>query len=166
MESPPSEAGETSDLLRDLGARSREMGLLLMEGGDSIRAAREELEQLGVIVSEQDLSQIERTNDAMARIGLTTQAFANTVTIALAPALERMSQAFTDASGAGSVFQSVAERLGSLLSLAVDGVTALATGFADLTSATWSAEAGIVAVVAGLAALDRKSTRLNSSHSV
>ena len=146
-------AGETSDLLRDLGARSREMGLLLLEGGDSIRAAREELEQLGVIVSEQDLRQIERTNDAMARIGLTTQAFANTVTIALAPALERMSQAFTDASGAGSVFQSVAERLGSLLSLAVDGVTALATGFADLTSATWSAEAGIVAVVAGLAAL-------------
>ena len=146
-------AGETSDLLRDLGARSREMGLLLMEGGDSIRAAREELEQLGVIVSEQDLRQIERTNDAMARIGLTTQAFANTITIALAPALERMSQAFTDASGAGSVFHAVAERLGSLLSLAVDGVTALATGFADLTSATWSAEAGIVAVVAGLAAL-------------
>ena len=104
-------SGETMDLLRDLGVRSEEMALLLTQGGGAIRAARREVEQLGLSLSEDAERQIERTNDALSRISLSFQAFRNRLAAQVAPALERLATAFTEAMQEGGALRRVLDVL-------------------------------------------------------
>ena len=51
--------------------------------------ARSELERFGALVSEQDASQIQRTNDAVSQLGLVWRGLSNQLAVAVAPALAR-----------------------------------------------------------------------------
>ena len=104
-------SGETMDLLRDLGVRSEEMALLMTQGGGAIRAARREVEQLGLSLSEDAERQIERTNDALSRISLSFQAFRNRLAAQVAPALERLANAFVEAMQEGGALRRVLDFL-------------------------------------------------------
>jgi hypothetical protein len=81
-------AGEASRLLQDLGVRSREMALLMIQGGDAIRGARTELEELGLAFTPQQAATIERANDAMMRVKTAGEAISNQFAIQLAPIIE------------------------------------------------------------------------------
>jgi hypothetical protein len=81
-------AGEASRLLQDLGVRSREMALLMIQGGDAIRGARTELEELGLAFTPQQAATIERANDAMMRVRSVGEAISNQFAIQLAPIIE------------------------------------------------------------------------------
>lgn len=59
---------------------------------EDLAAAREEVQALGLAVSEVDSQTIERANDAFSVIGETARGAANRVTVALAPALEAIAQ--------------------------------------------------------------------------
>jgi len=60
----------------------------------TLRQATKDVEDFGVAVSERDAAQIQRTNDALSRMGLLWRGIANQLAVAAAPALEAMADAF------------------------------------------------------------------------
>jgi len=59
----------------------------------TLRQATEDVLAFGVVVSEQDADQIERTNDAISRLGLIWRGLSNQLAVAAAPALEAVADA-------------------------------------------------------------------------
>jgi len=106
------DAGETTAVLRDLGVRNREMALLILQGGDAIRSARDDIKDYGLEISNFDATRIEQANDAMSRLGLVTQYAGQQLAIAIVPALGRMAEALTNSL-----------REGGALRIVIDGLT-------------------------------------------
>ena len=113
----------------------------------TLRQATEDVLAFGVVVSEQDADQIERTNDAISRLGLVWRGLSNQLAVAAAPALEAVANAMA----------AVASRTGPL-GIAIRGLfdnigrLAYAGTFAALLAGRWVA--GMVAAaisVRGLA---------------
>ena len=114
----------------------------------TLRQATEDVLAFGVVVSEQDADQIERTNDAISRLGLVWRGLSNQLAVAAAPALEAVANAMA----------AVASRTGPL-GVAIRGLfdnigrlTTYAGTFAALLAGRWVA--GMVAAaisVRGLA---------------
>ena len=105
----------------------------------TLRQATEDVLAFGVVVSEQDADQIERTNDAISRLGLIWRGLSNQLAVAAAPALEAVANAMA----------AVASRTGPL-GIAIRGLfdnigrlTTYAATFAAFLAGRW---------VAGLAA--------------
>ncbi|WP_083101392.1 hypothetical protein [Pseudophaeobacter leonis] len=63
----------------------------------ALRVASADVQRFGVAISEVDADQIERTNDAISRMGLVGRGVANQLTVALAPFLEDLSGKAADA---------------------------------------------------------------------
>jgi hypothetical protein len=59
----------------------------------TLRQATEDIRDFGVVVSEADAEQIERTNDAISRLGLIWRGLSNQLAVAAAPALEAVADA-------------------------------------------------------------------------
>ena len=85
----------------------------------TLRQATRDLRAFGVVVSEQDAAQIERTNDAISRLGLVWRGLSNQITVGAAPAL----QAVADALAAVS---KITGPLGQALKLLFDNIGRLA----------------------------------------
>ncbi|MGI3212943.1 phage tail tape measure protein, partial [Roseovarius tibetensis] len=105
----------------------------------TLRQATADMRAFGVVVSEQDAAQIERTNDAISRLGLIWRGLANQLAVAAAPALEVVAEAMAAlAARSGPVGRAIASVLDNL----------------DRLAATLAAVAGLVAgrFVAGLIA--------------
>jgi len=141
-------SGQASQFLMDMGVRSKEMALLLTQGGDAIRAARQEVDDLGLSLSSVDAAKVEAANDALSRIKLVTEAVGNRMAVAFAPALERMAVAFTSAMREGGLLRAVIDGLGQN----VDRITSYVAGFAAVMAGKFAFAVGAVAVkaVAGL----------------
>ena len=121
-------AGETTAILRDLGVRNREMALLVLGGGDAIRAARGDIESYGLAISDVDASNIEKANDRIGRLGLISQYAGQQLALALVPAMGRLAEAMTESLREGGLLRAVIdgladniERLGTYLAVAVTG---------------------------------------------
>lgn len=114
----------------------------------TLRQATEDVLAFGVAVSEQDADQIERTNDAISRLGLIWRGLSNQLAVAAAPALEAVADAMAV----------VANRSGPL-GIAIRGLfdnigrlTAYAAGFAAFLAGRWGAGLAAAALsVRGLA---------------
>ncbi|WP_052260473.1 hypothetical protein [Leisingera sp. ANG-S3] len=65
--------------------------------GSALRIATDDIERFGVAVSEVDAEQIERTNDAISRLGLVGRGVSNQLAVGLAPTLEWLSDQAADA---------------------------------------------------------------------
>jgi len=117
-----------------------EEGSIAMGRIDSatLRQATKDVRAFGVVVSAQDAAQIERTNDAISRLGLIWRGLANQLAVAAAPALEAVADAMA----------ALAERSGP-----VGRAIELVLGNLDRLAATLAAVAGLVAgrFVAGMA---------------
>ena len=126
-------SGQTTAVLRDLGVRNREMALLVLQGGDAIRAAREDIRAYGLEVSAVDAGRIEAANDQIARLGLITQYAGNQLAIALVPALGAMAQAMTDSLKAGGLLRAMIDgfvgNLNELAGVAIVATTAFGTRY-------------------------------------
>lgn len=105
----------------------------------TLRQATEDVLAFGVVVSEQDADQIERTNDAISRLGLVWRGLSNQLAVAAAPALEVVADAMaalTSRTGPlGIAIRGLFDNIGRL--------TTYAATFAALLAGRW---------VAGLAA--------------
>ncbi len=102
----------------------------------------------GVVVSEQDADQIERTNDAISRLGLIWRGLSNQLAVAAAPALEAVADAMA----------AVASRTGPLgiaIRVLFDNIgrlTTYAATFAAFLAGRWVAGMAAAALsVRGLA---------------
>ena len=106
-------AAQQADILRDLGVRNKEILNLLEGGGDATRAARKEVEQLGIAVSDIDAAKIEAANDALTRVGKIIRGVANQISVQLSPfilaAAEQLQELGTSGIDFGSIFTSAIE---------------------------------------------------------
>ncbi len=128
---------------RVVGARGRVVGAFRIDadGGAAVRA-------FGVVVSEADADRIERTNDAISRLGLIWRGLSNQLAVAAAPALEAVADAMA----------AVASRTGPL-GVAIRGLfdnigrlTTYAATFAGIMVGRWVAGMAAAALsVRGLA---------------
>ncbi|MGP6089742.1 phage tail tape measure C-terminal domain-containing protein [Antarctobacter jejuensis] len=114
----------------------------------TLRQATEDVRDFGVVVSEQDADQIERTNDAISRLGLIWRGLSNQLAVAAAPALEAVANAMA----------ALASRTGPL-GIAIRGLfdnigrfTTYAATFAAFLAGRWVAGMAAAALsVRGLA---------------
>jgi hypothetical protein len=113
-----------------------------------LRQATADVQDFGVVVSDQDARQIERTNDAISRLGLIWRGLSNQLAVAAAPALEAVVNAMaamartTGTLGIG--IKALFDNIGRL--------TTVAATFAGIMAVRWVA--GLVAAalsVRGLA---------------
>ncbi|MGR3421458.1 MAG: phage tail tape measure C-terminal domain-containing protein [Paracoccus sp. (in: a-proteobacteria)] len=114
----------------------------------TLRQAIEDVRAFGVVVSEQDAGRIERTNDAISRLGLVWRGLSNQLAVAAAPALEAVADAMA----------ALASRTGPL-GMAISGLfdqigrlSTYAASFAGFMAGRWVAGLAAAAVsVRGLA---------------
>jgi hypothetical protein len=131
-------SGQASDILRDLGIRSRNMALLLIQGGDAIRSAREEVTAFGLELTKTQTDSIESANDAVARMGLVFEGLRNRLAVEVAPMLQTVADRFNTLAQSDAV-QTAIERLAGafgdlseiilsedFIQTAIDGLTGLA----------------------------------------
>jgi hypothetical protein len=114
----------------------------------TLRQATQDVRDFGVVVSDQDAAQIERTNDAISRLGLIWRGLSNQLAVAAAPALEAVAGAMAAVARTtgplGIAIRTLFENLGRL--------TAYATGIATLMAGRFVAAKIAAAVsVRGLA---------------
>jgi hypothetical protein len=105
------DAGQTTAILRDLGVRNREMALLMLQGGDAIRAARSDVEDYGLAISDVDASSIELANDRIGRLGLIGQYAGQQLAVSLVPALGALAKGLTDSLREGGILRAVIDGL-------------------------------------------------------
>jgi hypothetical protein len=118
-------SGEASVVLQALGVRNREFVLAVISGGDALRAARRDIEDYGLSVSEVDASRIEAANDAIGRLSLIGKKLSQDLAIAVVPALGALAQVMTDSLREGGFLRAVIDGLVS----ALPHLTAYATAF-------------------------------------
>jgi len=142
-------AGETSDIMRDLGVRSREMALLMIGGGDAIRAAREEVREFGLELTDNQIGAIEDANDAVSRMTLIFEGLRNKLASEVAPILLEVANRFNEfaqSEGAQEAIARIAEAFGNLIQIVGSDEflsTAIAV-FERLISITASLAQGLV----------------------
>jgi hypothetical protein len=102
---------QVGDALKQFGIREEQIVALMMEGGEAFRAARREVEEFGIAVSDVEAAQIEAANDAMTSIQATIQGVANTIAIQLSPYLQEIGERFGAMSKESGGFKSQIESL-------------------------------------------------------
>ena len=114
----------------------------------TLRQATQDVRDFGVVVSDQDAAQIERTNDAISRLGLIWRGLSNQLAVAAAPALEAVAGAMAAVARTtgplGMAIRGLFDNLGRL--------TAYAAGIATLMAGRFvAAKIAAAASVRGLA---------------
>ncbi|MGY9039059.1 MAG: hypothetical protein ACKVLA_14680, partial [Rhodobacterales bacterium] len=142
------DAGQTTAIMRDLGIRNREMALLVLNGGDAIRAARGDIKEYGLELTKIQSTGIERANDQIGRLGLITQYAGQQLALSLVPAMGRLAEALTNSLREGGALRAMIDGLvGNLDRLAAYTATVVAgfgvryvaaLGMAALSTATLS----------------------------
>ncbi len=101
----------------------------------TLRQATEDVLAFGVVVSEQDADQIERTNDAISRLGLIWRGVSNQLAVAAAPALEAVANALATVARTtgpvGIAIKALFDNIGRL--------TTYAATFAGIMAGRWVA---------------------------
>lgn len=109
------DSAETSGVLQQLGVRNREMALLVLSGGDALRAARQDVEEFGLAISDIDAARIEAANDELAGLADITSYIGDQLALKFVPALGEMAKAMTDSLREGGTLRAVIDGLiGSL----------------------------------------------------
>lgn len=88
---------QTADVLGQLGIRQGQLTNLMRQGGDAIRAARQEIRDYGLDISRLDAAKVEAANDAMSRAGLVVDSVRSQLAIGLAPVLLEVANRFNSA---------------------------------------------------------------------
>jgi hypothetical protein len=148
-------ATEASTALAELGIKGgSELAAFLRDGGDAIRAARGEVEALGLSVSAVDATSIDRAGDAMAKMGLVFESVSNQLAIAFAPILEELATEFNDMSrankGFGGIAVQVAQDVSKAFGYVADAVYFVRVGFDTLKAAGFTLAEGLIRGFDGL----------------
>jgi hypothetical protein len=97
----------------------------------TLRQATQDVRDFGVVVSDQDAAQIERTNDAISRLGLIWRGLSNQLAVAAAPALQSVADAMAAVARTtgplGIAIRGLFDNLGRLSAYAA-GIAALMAG--------------------------------------
>jgi len=140
-------AGQASDMLRQMGVRSREMSLLMIQGGDSIRNAREEVTSLGLSISAIDAAKVEIANDAFSRIGMVIEGISSQMAISFAPILLGIAEHFQgiakEAGGMGTAVDRAFQLIQSGAGHVLNAVAGIKVGWLEMSKLFQTVAAGI-----------------------
>jgi hypothetical protein len=99
----------------------------------TLRTATQDVRDFGVVVSQQDAARIERTNDALSRLGLIWRGISNQLAVAAAPTLEAVADALAAMARTtgplGQAIKLLFDNLGRLASIAAAFVGLMAGRF-------------------------------------
>jgi phage-related protein len=145
--------GEASKLLQEFGIRNRDMVLLLMQGGDALRNARNDIQDYGLALSQVDAAAIEAANDQIGRLQLVGQFLQQEMARNLIPSFGMLAEAMTDSLREGGRLRAVLETIGSstrtLVTIAATAVATF-TAYRAILLATAGAKAVLTAASNGL----------------
>jgi len=138
------DSAQTSALLQGLGVRNREMALLMVQGGDALRAARGDVEEFGLALSDVDAAAIERATDQIAGLGDISTYVADQLALRMVPAMGALAESITESLREGGLLRTVLDNLDigfqalavTLSGLAASSLTAYVVGLARATTAT------------------------------
>ena len=126
-------AGEATVLLSDLGIRNREMALLFLQGGDAIRAARQDIRDYGLEIDDAMGRRVEQARDNISRLSIVTQLFGQRLAAEVVPALGDFAQILTDSMREGGLLrrsvEALARNMQLLVSIAASAVLVMGTRF-------------------------------------
>lgn len=146
-------AGEAGVLLRSLGVEQQAFTLLVANGGDAIRRAREDVDRFGLSLSEVDAAQVETANDAIARIGRVFVGLGNQLAVSLAPVLTDVAdQLVVLADRSGPVGRAISN-IGTVIGPVVTSAQALFTALTPVLEIVGSLVAAIAPLLQSLANL-------------
>lgn len=143
---------QAADELRQMGIRNREMVNLMIQGGDAIRGARQEVDDLGLSLSDVDAAMVEQANDSFARLGMLLEGVSQRLAIEVAPVIDAISRMFTDAAkeaggfgeATSDAFKFVIDSAAFVMN-AVDGIKRVFELAADGIIAVWNSRATFIA---------------------
>ena len=122
-------AQESARHLQQLGFTQAEANDFFRQGGDAIRAARGEVEDYGLSLSEVDAAQVEAANDAFSRIGRVIEVIRQRLAVQLAPFIEYVADLINDAAKESGGFRdqidsaiSTGIRMGARMADIIEGV--------------------------------------------
>lgn len=125
----------------------------------TLQQAIQDVDDFGVALSEVEADQIEAANDALSRVALVARGLANQLTAALAPAVERVANAFANVMREGHPFREMLEAIAGRMiaygAVIAAGVTAWGAYAAAVRVATLATAAFNGALVLTRAALIR-----------
>ncbi|MFN3615311.1 MAG: phage tail tape measure protein, partial [Rubrimonas sp.] len=118
----------------------------------TLRQATQDVRDFGVVVSDQDARQIERTNDAISRLGLIWRGLSNQLAVAAAPALEAVADAMAAVARTsgplGIAIRTLFDNLGRLVSIAGTFAALLAGRFVAAKVAAAASVQGLAMALA------------------
>ena len=100
-------AAQAQDELNQLGIRNRQLALLMIQGGDAIRAARQEVDDYGLSISSIEAGQVEAANDAFSRLGRLMEAIRIELAVQMAPIIKEVSDRFNTMAREGGGLRTV-----------------------------------------------------------
>lgn len=144
-------AGQASAIMQRLGVDSKEMALLMTQGGDAIRSARDEVKAFGLELTDSQISAVESANDAMSRMSMVFDVLRDKLAVSVAPALQSVADQFTKLSASASVQEGIERLAASFGALAEtvlteDFIGAVMSGFENLASISATVADGLVTV--------------------
>lgn len=137
------DSGQTTALLQGLGIRSREMALLVMGGGDALRAARVDVEQFGLAISDVDAARIEAANDELAGLADITAYIGDQLALKFVPAMGNMAKAMTDSLREGGALRIAIDALIGNLDVFAVSIGAVITALGAKVLALRAATSGL-----------------------
>lgn len=136
---------QASFLLAELGIEEKRIINLMMDGGEAIRSAREEIQAYGLSLTEIDAAKVEIANKSFATIGRVVDGLAQKMAVEMAPIIAVVSELFLDLAKNGKqAGEDIADGLNESNSSAYTVLSALnaISQFFDLLGATgsWAAD--------------------------
>jgi hypothetical protein len=87
-------AVQAADFLAQLGIRQGEVARMMLDGGDAIRGAREQVDLYGVSISKIDAERIQEANDKWSEFGLMMRGIGNQIAVQMAPLMTEVADKF------------------------------------------------------------------------
>ena len=144
LENPVDKASVALNLF---GRSGLALGKLLDQGSEGIERFQAEADALGLSVSRVDAAKVELANDALARVNFIAEAAGRSLTIELAPIIEKIADDFVKAGKeAGGMGYAIADAVDAALTPVdwlVDGVHAIKLGFMAMEASALSSKAAI-----------------------
>lgn len=120
-------AQQAARYAQQLGFEQKEAAQMFMQGGDAIRAYRQQVEDFGLAVSTVDAIKVEQANDAFARTGLVFDAISQQLAVQVAPILSGISEMFVqNAKDAGGIGEATADAFNMVIEGSAEAVNRIA----------------------------------------
>lgn len=145
-------AGKTALAIAIFGRSGAQMIPMLNQGAEALREAREEAEQLGLVVSRRTALAAESFNDNLRRLRLVTEGIALQLTAQLAPAFAQFTGQMVEAAKQGNVVKTTAEGIISIFGAVAREVSVVTVLFRNI-GAELQALGDILAAAVNIAAV-------------